>query len=71
MRYNLSMQVPFDLLSPAVLRSVIEEFVTRDGTDHSEMPRRVEAVMKQLVAGRIELYFDDATGSCNLITRRT
>jgi uncharacterized protein YheU (UPF0270 family) len=35
----------FALLSPAALR---EEFVTRDGTDHSPVERRIEDVMCQL-----------------------
>jgi uncharacterized protein len=61
------MLIPDTLLSAAALRAVVEEFVTRDGTDHSSVERRVEAVMGQLVAGQLELHFDDATKTCNIL----
>ena len=39
-----SMRIPHTQLSPATLRAVVQEFVTRDGTDHSPIERRVENV---------------------------
>ncbi len=63
------MQVPYSLLSPTALRAVVEEFVTRDGTDHSAVGQRIDAIMKQLTSGLLELHFDDDTGSCNLILK--
>jgi uncharacterized protein len=67
MQYTDSMLIPHALLSPAALRAVVEEFVTRDGTDHSLVERRIEAVMRQLDAGRIELHFDGKTETCNIL----
>jgi uncharacterized protein len=61
------MLIPSALLSPAALRAVVEEFVTRDGTDHSLVERRIETVMRQLAAGRLELHFDDKAGTCNIV----
>jgi uncharacterized protein len=61
------MRIPPTLLSPAALRAVVEEFVTRDGTDHSLVERRIEAVMRQLDAGRAELHFDSKTETCNIL----
>ena len=61
------MRVPPELLSPKALRAVVEEFVTRDGTDYSSVERRIETVVHQLDAGSVELHFDDKTGTCNLL----
>ena len=61
------MRIPPTLLSPAALRAVVEEFVTRDGTDHSAVERRIETLMRQLDAGIVELHFDDETKTCNIV----
>ena len=61
------MRIPSMLLSPAALRAVVEEFVTRDGTDHSSVEQRIEKVMRQLDAGRVELHFDGTTETCNIL----
>jgi hypothetical protein len=61
------MRIPHTQLSPAALRAVVEEFVTRDGTDNSSVERRVEAVLRHLEAGRAEVHFDDETKSCNIV----
>jgi uncharacterized protein YheU (UPF0270 family) len=61
------MRISHTLLSAAALRAVIEEFVSRDGTDLSSVERRIETVLSQLVAGKVELHFDDDTNSCNIL----
>ena len=61
------MRIPPTLLSPAALRAIVEEFVTRDGTDHSSVERRIETVMRQFDAGRVELHFDGKTETCNIL----
>jgi uncharacterized protein YheU (UPF0270 family) len=61
------MRVPHTKLSPATLRAVVQEFVTRDGTDHSSVERRVENVLRQLEVGRVELHFNDQTETCNIV----
>ena len=62
------MRIPHTNLSPATLRAVVQEFVTRDGTDYSSVERRVENVLRQLEAGRVELHFDDQTETCNIVS---
>ena len=62
------MRIPYTKLAPSTLRAVVEEFVTRDGTDHSSVERRVESVLRQLRLGCVELHFDDQTETCNIIT---
>jgi uncharacterized protein YheU (UPF0270 family) len=61
------MRIPHRQLSPAALRAVVEEFVTRDGTDHSSIERRVELVLGQLDAGSVELHFEQETETCNVV----
>ena len=62
------MRIEHSLLSPTALRAVVQEFVTRDGTDYSSVERRIESVLRQLAAGRAELHFDDQTETCNIVT---
>ena len=63
------MLIPHQELEPATLRKVVEEFVTRDGTDSSSVETRIEAVLRQLENGRAELHFDDDTKTCNILSR--
>ena len=65
--YTAAMRIPHKQLSPATLRAVVEEFVTRDGTDHSSVERRIENVLRQLGAGRVELHFDPKAETCNIV----
>lgn len=61
------MRISPALLSPTALRAAVEEFVTRDGTDHSSVERRIEAVLRQLDAGRVELHLDAESETCNIV----
>ncbi len=61
------MLIPHTQLSSAALRAVVEEFVTRDGTDHSPVEGRVAKVLQQLHVGQVELHFNDQTQTCNLL----
>jgi len=61
------MRIPPTLLSSRALRAVVEEFVTRDGTDLSSIERRIETVMSQLDAGLVELHFDGKNETCHIL----
>jgi uncharacterized protein YheU (UPF0270 family) len=63
------MIVPHTQLQPATLRSIVLEFVTRDGTDHSIVERRVEQILSQLTAELVELDFDGVSQSCNIVLK--
>jgi uncharacterized protein YheU (UPF0270 family) len=60
-------RIPHTRLSPTALRAIVEEFVTRDGTDHSSVDQRIETVMRQLDAGRLDLHFDGKTETCHIL----
>ncbi len=62
-----SMRIPHSQLSLAALRAVVEEFVTRDGTDHSAVKPRIEGVLRQLRVGLVELHFDAEHHTCNIL----
>ena len=64
------MRIPHKLLSAAALQAVIEEFVSRDGTDHTSIEHRVDTILSQFNAGNVELHFDDETESCNILPVR-
>jgi uncharacterized protein len=63
------MRIPHLQLSPTALRAVVEEFVTRDGTDHSSVDERIESVLHQLDAGSVELHFEPETETCTILFR--
>ena len=67
MRYTDAMRIPHTQLSAATLRAVVAEFVSRDGTDHSSVERRIETVLRQLDAGRVELHFDAEAETCHIV----
>ncbi|MDB2686829.1 YheU family protein [Mariniblastus sp.] len=61
------MKIPHASLSPTALQEIVEEFVTRDGTDHSGIQQRVTDVLLQLDGKIVELHFDSETGTCNIV----
>lgn len=61
------MRVPHKLLTPGALRAIVEEFVTRDGTDHTGVERRIESILRQLEIGSAELHFEQSTATCNIL----
>ena len=67
-------ELSLDDLSPEALRGLVEEFVTRDGTDYGVVERSVEekiaGVMAQLATGEVRIVFDRETESANIVTVR-
>ena len=67
-------EVPHQQLDPEVLRLLIEEFVTRDGTDYGVIERTLEqkvvAVMRQLEAGEAAIRVDVDRDTIDIVVRR-
>jgi uncharacterized protein len=67
------MQIPWDRLSPDVLDAVIEEYVTREGTDYGphdySLADKVAQVRSQLQRGEAVIDFDPDTQTCHLLRR--
>lgn len=61
-------------LSQQALRGLIEEFVSRDGTDYGASERSLEEkvalVERQLDRGEVRIVFDRETESANLVQAR-
>ena len=66
-------EVPHARLAADVLRALIEEFVTRDGTDYGavELPlgEKVARVMRQLEAGELAIVVDPEQETIDLVLR--
>jgi uncharacterized protein len=65
--------IPHDRLSKTALQGLIEEFVTRDGTDtgytDGTLEENIEMVMRQLVRGDVIVVFDEVTGTANIVPK--
>ena len=63
-----------DQLSSEALRRLIEEFVTRDGTDYgaseASLEGKIEQVRAQLASGEARLVFDPETETANIVLLR-
>jgi len=63
--------IPYDQLSPEALAGVIEEFVTRDGTDYGEkevlLEEKTARVKRQLETGRAVIVFDPGIETCTIL----
>ena len=66
-----ALEIPWRELSESALQGVIEEFVTREGTEYGErdvpLATKVMQVQRQLERGEIVLFFDPDTASCHLL----
>jgi uncharacterized protein len=62
--------VPHTALRADVLRSVIEAFVLREGTDYGErelsLESKVARVTRQLERGEVQIVFDPETDSVDI-----
>lgn len=69
-----SVEVSHTALPPDVLRRLVEEFVTRDGTDYGAIERtldqKVATVMLQLERGEAVIVFDTETETVDIVVRR-
>nr|WP_027328840.1 YheU family protein [Marinimicrobium agarilyticum] len=68
------MIIPHEQLSDSALRGLMEEFITREGTDYgwveTSLERMVEQVRGQIERGDVVIVFDPATESVSLLTKR-
>ena len=69
-----AVEVPYARLPPAVLGRLVEEFVTRDGTDYGAVERTLHEktmdVTRQLERGDAVIVYDETSGTTNIVSRR-
>ncbi len=65
------MIIPFSQLSEEALQGVIEEFITREGTDYGDLDisfaQKCQQVRQQLTLGSVVIVYDAALESINLV----
>ncbi len=65
------MQIPKDQLDPETLRRLVEEYVSREGTDYGEreytLEEKIAGVMRQLDQREAVIVFDPESETCNII----
>jgi len=63
-------KLSIDRLSPEALQGVIDEFVSREGTDYgtteASLETKIEQVKRQLKSGHAVLLYDSETQTCNI-----
>ena len=67
------MIIPHTAISSEALHGVVEEFVSREGTDYGTLEysfeSKVRDVMRQLADGRACLVFDPETETCDIVIK--
>ena len=68
------LEVPPSSLSREVLIALVEEFVTRDGTDYGAIERSVDSkvadVLRQLDRGEVRIVLDPESETTTLVVAR-
>jgi uncharacterized protein YheU (UPF0270 family) len=63
-------EVPYQDINPETLRNMIEEFVSRDGSDWGDaggsMEAKIEQVLRQFKAKKIKVVFDLTSQTANI-----
>jgi len=66
-----AVKIPYDQLSPEALHGVIEDFVTRDGTDYGEveipLETKIAQVLTQIRSGKAVIVYDQETESGTIL----
>lgn len=67
-------EIPLESVSAEALRGLVEEFVSREGTDYGHsfhsLEAKVAAVLRQLEAGEARIVFDLDAESASIVSTR-
>lgn len=67
-------EIPFEQINPETLRSLIAEFVSRDGVDWGDaggtLEDKIDQVLRQLRGRQAKVVFDQKSQTANIITCR-
>jgi uncharacterized protein len=65
--------IPYQKLNPEALHGIIEEFVTRDGTDYglveATLEKKINDVMRQVKKGDAVIVYDEDTQTTNVVRK--
>ncbi|MCP5214682.1 MAG: YheU family protein [Pseudomonadales bacterium] len=64
------MEIPYQALSPDTLNNLIQELVTRDGTDYGDtevsLQEKVRQVKLKLASGEAVIRYDEKLETCDI-----
>jgi uncharacterized protein YheU (UPF0270 family) len=67
------MIIPPQQLSPETLQAVLEEFISREGTDYGDrewaLEEKVSCLRPQVLQGQVLIIFDPVSEQINLVPR--
>jgi len=67
------MEIPYEKLNPDTLDALVQEVVTRDGTDYGKkefsLQDKIKQVKAQLKTGKAVITYDEETETCNVIIK--
>ncbi len=68
------MIIPHTELNPDTLRALVEEFITRAGTDYGEteipLARKVDQVIGQLARREVFIVYSELHETCTIVSRQ-
>lgn len=68
-------EIPPSALTDEILRAIIEEFITREGTDYGayeySLDEKVEQVFEQLNKQEVVIQFEQRTESVNIVRKNS
>jgi len=68
------LQIPYEQLSEVALTGVLEEYITREGTDYGMIERGVESQLDKaralLKSGKVIIVFDEVHERCQIVEAR-
>ena len=68
------MDIPYTEISEEALKAIIQEYITREGTEYGikeySFEQKIVQIKQQLLKGDIKINFDDETQTCNLVPNR-
>ena len=66
--------IPFEQVSPAALDGILEEFITREGTNYGfyeySVTEQLSKAKLMLVQGKVSIVFDAVLERCHIIDER-
>ena len=67
----INIQIPWDALTESALMGVIEEYVTREGTEYGgqdvDLVTKCQQVLRQLQSGEAIITYDESLQTCSVV----
>jgi len=67
-------EIPSDAISPEALRGIIDDFISREGTDYGVNEvlheTKVDQILRQIAKGDVKIAFDPNEESVTLLTAK-